>query len=175
MRFLERCWVQQLIFVFHSQAITYYATDLLLGFEPWINETTICTFPEPWVKVPEFPDMEFKPEQADFPLTDYQGTFSNPLLGRLSVRTSTTNSKVMAFNMGEVTGELLPEGGNVFRLFLDGSYAHMSTPVSGKKPVPFARLFFEFKGKQCVGLKFPDSIFGGAPVHFIKSQAKEEL
>lgn len=157
------------------QSIMYYATDLMLGFEPWINETTACSFPEPWMKIPEFPEMDFKPEQPDFALTEYQGSFTNPLLGGLTIGKSPSNSKALTFKMSEVTGELLPEGGNVFRLFVDGSYKHLTTPVHGKKPIPFARLFFDFKGKQCIGLKFPDSIFGGAPVNFVKSQGKEEL
>ncbi|BFZ14870.1 hypothetical protein BsWGS_17909 [Bradybaena similaris] len=157
------------------QSIMYYATDLMLGFEPWINETTACSFPEPWMKIPEFPEMDFKPEQPDFALTEYQGSFTNPLLGGLTIGKSPSNSKALTFKMSEVTGELLPEGGNVFRLFVDGSYKHLTTPVHGKKPIPFARLFFDFKGKQCIGLKFPDSIFGGGPVNFVKSKGKEEL
>ena len=34
--------------LFHS-----YIMDVLLGLEPWLNTSTVCTFPEPWVSVTE--------------------------------------------------------------------------------------------------------------------------
>jgi len=157
------------------QALAYYTTDLMLGFEPWINQTAACTFPSPWAEPLEFPDLEFSPKMADFALTDYQGIYSNPLLGRLSVSRSSTSTKGLAFNMAGLEGELLPEGGNVFRLFLSGRHKYMTSPKEGKSPVPFARLFFEFKGSECTGVKVPDTIFGGTPVDFTRVQTREEL
>ncbi|CAL1538766.1 unnamed protein product [Lymnaea stagnalis] len=158
------------------QAITYVATDIMLGFEPWINETAACTFPEPFIKVGEFPNMEFKPQTPDFALTDYQGTYTSPLLGDITIRKSASNLKALTLTMGKITGTLLPEGANVFRFFLEGANRYMQAPLAGKHPIPFARLFFEYKGTQCVGLKLPDSVFGGNPVNFVKTQSfKEEL
>ncbi|XP_012939233.1 uncharacterized protein LOC106012067 [Aplysia californica] len=158
------------------QALAYYATDLLLGLEPWINKTALCTFPSPWAEPLEFPDVQFSPKTSDFALTDYHGTYSSPLLGVLHIRKSDTGANSLSFSMADVKGELLPEGGNVFRLFLSGRHRYMTSPKEGKHPIPFARLFFEFKGPECVGVKVPDSIFGGAPVDFTKiPDAKEEL
>ncbi|KAK0046354.1 gigasin-6 [Biomphalaria pfeifferi] len=158
------------------QMLTYYITDLMLGFEPWINETSACTFPEPFVKAIEFPNVEFKPQVADYALAEYQGTFSSKLLGDIVIRKSATNPKALTMTMGKLTGTLHPEGGNVFRLFLEGAYRYMQVPVAGKHPIPFARVFFDFKSNQCVGLKLPDSVFGGNPVDFPKTNSfKEEL
>ncbi|XP_059164314.1 beta-lactamase-like [Physella acuta] len=158
------------------QTLTYFATDLLLGFEPWINETSACLFPEPFIKTPELPDVEFKPQPSEFALTDYQGIFTSKLLGDITVRKSTSNPKALTFTMGKITGTLLPEGGNIFRLFLEGDNKYMQTPLPGKNPLPFTRLLFEFKGTQCTGLKLPDSIYGGSTVDFTRTQSfKEEL
>ena len=121
------------------QAITYTATDLLLGEETWINETSACTFPEPWIKVPPFPDVKFETKEQDHPLESYIGTFGNDLLGDMVVRKSETDDKALSFTMSHVTGQLLPEGANVFRLFLDGNFNHLRQPEEGKHPLPFLR------------------------------------
>ncbi|KAH9509965.1 hypothetical protein Btru_044742 [Bulinus truncatus] len=158
------------------QMMTYFITDLMLGHDPWINETTACTFPEPFVKSLEFPNVEFKPQVADYALAEYQGTFSSKLLGDIIIRKSSSDPKALTMTMGKLSGTLLPEGGNVFRLFLEGSYKYMQTPLAGRHPVPFARIFFDFKSGQCSGLKLPDSVFGGHPVDFPKTKGyKEEL
>nr|KAG5699667.1 hypothetical protein BaRGS_005115 [Batillaria attramentaria] len=31
-----------------SQQLFYYITDLLLDLDPWLNTSTVCTFPAPW-------------------------------------------------------------------------------------------------------------------------------
>ena len=132
-------------FIFFLQAITYTVTDLLLGEEPWINETSSCTFPEPWVKLPEFPDVKLETKEPDHPLESYIGTFGNDLLGDMVVRKSTTDDQALSMVMSEVTGQLLPEGGNVFRLFLDGSFNHLRQPEEGKHPLPFLRYRSNFR------------------------------
>ena len=148
----------------------------MLGFEPWIDQTSACSFPSPFAEPVEFPDVEFSPQHPDFALTDYIGRYSSPLLGNIYVGKSSKNNNGLAFSMSDVTGELLPEGGNVFRLFLGGKHKFMATPTVGKHPRPFARLFFEFKGPDCVAVKMPDSIFGGQPIHFEKMKEwREEL
>ena len=32
------------------EALAYYATDLLLGYQPWLDEQSLCTYPNPWKK-----------------------------------------------------------------------------------------------------------------------------
>ena len=34
----------------HNIVSFYYIVDHLLGLEPWLNQTTACTFPKPWKK-----------------------------------------------------------------------------------------------------------------------------
>ncbi|GFS03826.1 protein flp-like [Elysia marginata] len=163
-------------FHLYHVAITYTVTDLLLGEEPWINETSACTFPEPWIKLPEFPDVKLDTKEPDHPFESYIGTFGNDLLGDMVIRKSTTDDQALSMVMSDVTGQLLPEGGNIFRLFLDGNFNHLRQPEAGKHPLPFLRFFFDFKAKECVAVKVPDSIFGGNPVTFHKKpDAKEEL
>lgn len=163
---------------FISQALTYYVSDVILKQEPWINATNACTFPVPFTDAIEFPDVPFEPKKADYSLSDYQGRYRNALLGDIVVKKTAKSPKSLAFQMGNLVGELFPEGGgHAFRLFLEGDHKFMKTPVKGKHPLPFLRLFFQVKGPQCVGVKVPDSIFGGAPMDFVKTpdEPKEEL
>jgi len=158
------------------QALTYYVTDILLGEEPWLNASSICSFPAPFAEAVEFPDMKFETRSADFVLSDYIGRFNSPLLGDLFVRKHPTMINALRFAMADIEGKMLPEGGNVFRLFLEGRHRYMAAPRAGRENIPFARLFFEFAGPECVGVKVPDTIFGGAPVDFKRvADLKEEL
>ncbi|KAK6173053.1 hypothetical protein SNE40_016587 [Patella caerulea] len=34
--------------IYALRALMSYASDMLLGEEPWLNDTTVCTFPAPW-------------------------------------------------------------------------------------------------------------------------------
>ena len=62
-----------------------YLSDLLLGEEPWLNTSTLCTFPEPWKPSPPVVNMT---PPADDPVRDagdYTGTYHHHVFGNVTV------------------------------------------------------------------------------------------
>ena len=89
----------------HLTAVLYYLSDHLLELEPWLNETTACTFPQPWAGETESP-----PEDSEVPITvenlsEYEGVFTHPLFPPAVV---TTNSSALLFEMNILQGILHP-------------------------------------------------------------------
>ena len=93
----------------HLTALFYYTSDHLLGLEPWLNETSACTFPEPWAhssaresKEPEVPiDVNNRNE--------YNGSFSSPIFPGVVVNTNSTN---MSLKSNRLYGNLHPSSEN---------------------------------------------------------------
>lgn len=69
----------------------YYIFDTLLGIEPWLNETTACTFPSPWVQ-PKSTENNTRNTMATQKVNmmmnnteKYYGNYNNPLYGNFEV------------------------------------------------------------------------------------------
>ena len=81
-----------------------YIHDLLLGYEPWLNATTLCSFPEPWHRkdiVNKSADVS-KNHTAHRNLTDYVGVYSNNAYGTLSISVNeTSNTLMMKYGYGK--------------------------------------------------------------------------
>ena len=89
----------------HLTTVLYYLSDHLLELEPWLNETTACTFPQPWAEETEIP-----PEDPEVPITvenitEFEGLFSYPLFPIAEV---TTNSTDLLMKMNAFQGILHP-------------------------------------------------------------------
>ena len=75
-----------------------YLADTFLGETPTINETTICTYPEPW-----FPAVHSnrrpidKTRNSTHSLSAYVGTYHHPAYGDLVVRPNSTHLQVRKF------------------------------------------------------------------------------
>ena len=68
------------------QVMHMYIMDLVMGFEPWLNETTACTFPKPWItSQPKSPSAATEEFDSARPLVDYTGTYGNFAFGNMSV------------------------------------------------------------------------------------------
>ena len=85
--------------------IHMYIMDTLLSYEPWINITTACTFPEPWGPPPRakmypgfFSDV-FKRRRVtpDLPLSEYAGRFGNFGYGNITVVHNSTDETLDMF------------------------------------------------------------------------------
>ena len=90
----------------HLSVILYYLTDYLLGLESWLNETTACTYPNPWAN---WTTSETKVEtpinvQLDN-LTDYEGSYGNPMFSDITVY---ANNSSLSFDSNKVHGILHP-------------------------------------------------------------------
>lgn len=75
----------------HLTTVLYYLSDHLLGLEPWLNETTACTYPAPWNN-----DTETKPKDPEVPVTidnasEFEGVYSYPLFPTAEVMTNDSN------------------------------------------------------------------------------------
>ena len=111
----------------HSYKYRYilhnYLADVALGETPWLNHTTMCSFPEPWYSLPASSHHAIdKTQQPTLPIGNYIGTYHNVPYGNLTV--SSLRSSVlsisapslhMRFGVGEWT--LYPQrtGTNRFR------------------------------------------------------------
>ena len=95
--------------LFHS-----YIMDVLLGLEPWLNTSTVCTFPEPWVSVTEdfeqmisallangldmlslvpVPPASKTGYAAEF--SQYIGVYENFFYGNIDIYINNTNNQLM--------------------------------------------------------------------------------
>ena len=80
----------------HLTTLLYYISDHLLGLEPWLNETTACTFPQPWANKTETESKEPEVPITVENRTDYTGEFSNPLFHGVEVSTNSTTMFIKA-------------------------------------------------------------------------------
>ena len=78
-----------------------YIMDLLLGHEPWLNATTLCSFPEPWhrkdTSLSKWAEVS-RNLTTHRNLQYYTGVYSNNAYGSLSVYVNeTSNALLMAY------------------------------------------------------------------------------
>ncbi|CAH1794242.1 unnamed protein product [Owenia fusiformis] len=76
------------------EVLQAYATDLMLGETPWLNETTACTFPAPWEPSNydngEVDDVSVVNYNSSRPLEEYTGLYGNYGYGNVSIVLNTT-------------------------------------------------------------------------------------
>ena len=74
-----------------------YAIDIISGDQPWLNATSVCTFPEPWKKRKEEPKEPFETNtKASRELKFYTGTFYNKAYGTCQVYLNDSAECLMA-------------------------------------------------------------------------------
>lgn len=80
-----------------------FIADLLLGYQPWLNTETVCTFPEPWRKKLNSPDSRQRTDiAAQRDLSAYEGTYGNKAYGQLEVYINETMNKlIFKFGIGQ--------------------------------------------------------------------------
>ncbi|XP_070561631.1 uncharacterized protein [Ptychodera flava] len=138
------------------QRIEAFATDLLLGEEPWLNATTACTFPEPWQPSSEGVSASFASKRdkrngendkklnkikshkvhSARPLDDYVGVYGHKALGNCSIWLE-DDSENLRYRYGEYgLGELVqsPQE-NVFVITMIGPMAWYLDTYTGEIPL----------------------------------------
>ncbi|XP_002731344.1 uncharacterized protein LOC100376556 [Saccoglossus kowalevskii] len=148
--------------------IQAYASDILLGEEPWLNTTTACTFPEPWEEK-SIPAEQYNiwggPSQANSvlalsdlqlnatrPLGDYEGIYNHKALGNTTIYMD--ESATLRYNYGTYgIGELKRTGDEfIFMATLEGTMSWaLDYHLSGLCPVSF----FSSDGINIDGFTFP--------------------
>ncbi|XP_078619563.1 uncharacterized protein LOC144886711 [Branchiostoma floridae x Branchiostoma japonicum] len=140
----------------HS-TLHYRVADMLLGLEPWLNATTACSFPEPWVRssssvtydsddtddtMPSAYSLEFPRDKRD-----YEGTFGNPIFGNLTIRLNSTDD-TLRFRLGLIGhGMIIPLASN------SGNRVLLNGPIRLLAPV--AAYFEETQGGAINRLVMP--------------------
>lgn len=98
--------------------LAYYLKDLLLDKTPWLNETTICSYPEPWGN-PAFRPLPTQNvlEKYVGETGEFVGVFGHTLYGEVLV---TENNQSIDLKWGEVMKGTLYDRRNLsFRLRVD--------------------------------------------------------
>ena len=84
-------------FIFRTNLHLYMA-DLLLGHDPWLDNSTVCSFPEPWKRKTDDSTSK-RPSTdigADKELSKYEGQFSNKAYGRIEIYLNDSAGFLMA-------------------------------------------------------------------------------
>ncbi|XP_070561633.1 uncharacterized protein [Ptychodera flava] len=156
------------------QRIEAFATDLLLGEEPWLNTTTACTFPEPrqpssdGVFAPftskrdkrngenekKVNEIKIHNVHTARPLDDYVGVYGHKALGNCSIWHEDA-SKNLRYRYGEYgLGELIPSlQADVFVITMVGPMTWFLEIYTGE--IPLVARFGSSKGDTIDELVLP--------------------
>ncbi|CAH1777837.1 unnamed protein product [Owenia fusiformis] len=141
--------------------ILNYASDLLLNQEPWLNQSTACTFPQPWEPpVPGNTSPVTTPTyRLDLELdNEYNGNYSHPMFGDISVHSTLHQGAVqLKLNFGRFGVFSLSRSAdlsNSFKATFSGILSYLST---SDLKVPPLMLIFKDKNKagKMTRLEFP--------------------
>ncbi|CAC5410504.1 unnamed protein product [Mytilus coruscus] len=93
----------------------YYIFDTLLELEPWLNDTTACSYPSPWNHIPEKNSTTRNETQINISETDrFIGNYSNSLYGEASV---SVINETLTLQYGRLLhGTLSHHSQNIFNL-----------------------------------------------------------
>ncbi|XP_060082792.1 uncharacterized protein LOC132562079 [Ylistrum balloti] len=86
-----------------------YLADMALGETPWLNATTMCTFPEPWMRkhpTTHHPIMKNLPLHRS--VASYIGTYHNEAYGNLYVHNLAGNHTQLNMQVGIGNWKLFP-------------------------------------------------------------------
>lgn len=147
--------------------IHLYIADHLLGYDPWLDNTTVCSFPEPW-KQGSTSKTKYRPSTditSDRPLTEYEGTFSNKAYGNIEIHRNHSVGFLLAnFGFGEFI--LYPK--STADVFYAQGYGLLENIRD------FSTLQFAFKNGKVVTLTIPSMESKDPPV-FRRTERKEPI
>jgi len=114
--------------------IAWYAFDLLNSYSLWLNGSTVCNFPCQFLKCNDKKEKEeeFKQNINTIKKDDYNGIYSHPTYGDISI-TQNTN-----FKWNTLSGKLISLDND--RFLLEASSAFFVDPV--KLLIQFSRNFY---------------------------------
>ncbi|KAH3781630.1 hypothetical protein DPMN_159530 [Dreissena polymorpha] len=96
--------------------IAYFASDLLLGEEPWLNTSTTCSFPAPWKELQhqslaiEIPRYKWNITRK---MADYTGVYGHKGFGHIEIVVLDRNSLILRYGrFGKM--KIFPQDEQVF-------------------------------------------------------------
>ncbi|XP_046552079.1 uncharacterized protein LOC124261767 [Haliotis rubra] len=108
----------------------YYVADIVLGETPWLDKQTGCTFPKPWLDMAMFvppPDTDDTSVTPEYPLSDYAGSYFNPLVGEFLVTLDKSKDQLQ-IKLNKLDGVLVPKRDGSFGLACKGVYEFLTWP-----------------------------------------------
>lgn len=114
------------------------AADMLLGLDPWLNNTTACSFPEPWynksqVQYPKKKALPTAMWNISSKIQDYEGTFCNPAFGAIKIYILDSELFVRYGRFGKM--KLYPISETEFDLRYMGSLWFVTNSDNNIKPI----------------------------------------
>lgn len=104
------------------EPLSYLLSDILLQEDPWLNVSTICTYPEPWEEQPAAKN-ETEKQTADhsFDITPCVGHYGHRVYGDVTIRElSNGNISFQTNSVGEGNLSLLFPENSTFRMDFAG-------------------------------------------------------
>lgn len=87
-----------------------YLSDVALGECPWLNSSTICSFPEPWMRKSSTSHHTIvKNVHSHRPISTYLGTYHNDAFGTLYIHTQPTDPTQLEMQYGIGNWKLFPK------------------------------------------------------------------
>lgn len=159
--------VTQVIFVCPSlQNIAAFASDIILGLEPWLNTSTVCTYPAPWEERNDVTQARDHLEirwNLSRPMTDYEGLYDHPCFGHIIVGVEDNDRLQLEYGrFGKMV--LVPmDEMNFLGYFVDKLWFVTN---SDGNTAPF-NVSFDFQGDRVKEIRFPID-FSQKPTKFVR-------
>ncbi|XP_062603662.1 uncharacterized protein LOC134265473 [Saccostrea cucullata] len=157
----------------HAQpiyAIVSQAADLLLGEEPWLNQSTACSFPAPWKEVKPIPRGTNKkpyPERywnVTVSPDVYAGLYGHLAFGNITIKANKDGLSLTYGRFGEMV--LLPVNKNIFLGYFLNSLSFVTNSDGNTRPF---MIEFKFNTEEIVEiLEYPVDLMRPQKTSFIK-------
>lgn len=147
-------------------ALKAYTADLALGLEPWLNETTACTYPQPWAEA----DIDTSATVANTwnqnywgrNVADFEGVYSHLGFGNVTITFNVSNGFFTLKHGRLGHGVLHPQERNyTFKLLLLGVLEYVSNE-DGRAEIYIVEFYEQAEGK----LKSLTTGYLPATIHF---------
>lgn len=114
-----------------------YVADVMNGQEPWLNASSLCTFPEPFMKqTPNKGKRAIKEVSLGRPANDFAGIYRNNLYGDIAIA---ENNGSLQLQYGYVVFDLIRRDSKSYRFYM------ISTGIAEHA---FKRRSLEFKASD---------------------------
>ena len=73
------------------EALSYYIADHLIGLTPWLNQTSVCSFPEPWGRMLHQRHVTMETPIQNAKTDELEGSYGSKLFADIDISSNSTN------------------------------------------------------------------------------------